>query len=454
MQVKSLFFNKNFITTLTRLVAVICIWNFFDSNLYNRINKIYLASDLDLIVDKIDYQHDYYKEYEKIYVVLDENLGMHENNVDDVIKLKNGQNLSSGLHNYGIDSQEISAISKALGSNFNLINPGQDIFINYDYKARYVPHSTNNDIYPKRHYFKEDYIVNHIEVRLNKIEKKIYLQRQNNAFTTTVAPLQSQKQTRVIKSKINNSLYYDAIQKGVTPIVINKMIEQYSYDIDFQRDIHKGDSFEVVFEEYYDDKSRKVKDGKLLYAGINVQGKWYRMYRFNDEFYNEKGLEIKKTLLKTPVDGARISSGFGVRRHPVLGFTRAHKGVDFAAPTGTPIYAAGDGTITHYSWGGGYGNLCTIKHTKEYSTNYAHMSRFAKGVKIGSYVKQRQVIGYIGTTGLSTGPHLHFELVKNGEKINPTKHHIQSIRTITGKSMTEFKNFVDQITKKIAQNGN
>jgi len=449
MQEKLSFVNKNFARFLINVIIVIYIFSLADTYIYNNINKISLNDNLEEIIDKIDDTKKYYIEAEKKYIILDSDLSFLEKNINDVIKLQNGENLTMALKKYGIDDKEISKINNTISKNFSLINPGQDIFLNYNYHGKYILDSNKNNIFPQIFHLKESYCTNHIEIRLNKIEKTLYIKKSDENFILQSKDLESKKQTKVVKSVINNSLYYDAIQKGVTPMVINKMLEQYSYDIDFQRDIHKGDIFEVVFEEYYDDKSRKVKDGKLLYAGLQVQGKWYKMYRYENDFYNEKGTEIKKTLLKTPVDGARISSVFGIRKHPVLGYTRAHKGVDFAAPTGTPIYAAGDGIITHYGWGGGYGNLVSIKHNKEYSTNYAHMSRFAKGLKNGSSVKQRQIIGYIGTTGLSSGPHLHFELVKNGEKINPTKHTIQSIKALSGKSLINFNNLITSMDNKI-----
>lgn len=251
------------------------------------------------------------------------------------------------------------------------------------------------------------------------------------------------------RAEIETSLYGSALKAGLPRSIVADAIRVYSYDIDFQRDVRRGDSMEVLYEQYETEDGRQVKTGEILMARINVGGVVKTAYRHETkdgrvDFFSEDGKSMRKALMRTPVDGARISSGFGVRRHPVLGYTKMHKGMDFAAPTGTPIYAAGDGTVEKAGRFSSYGNYIRIRHTGSTKTAYAHMSRFAKGVTPGTRVKQGQVIGYVGTTGRSTGPHLHFEVMENGVQINPRHMKTQQGESLKG---TELANFKERIRK-------
>lgn len=238
------------------------------------------------------------------------------------------------------------------------------------------------------------------------------------------------------RGTINSSLFLAANDAGVPAAITIELIRMYSYDIDFQREIRQGDTFEVLFTRDYDENGTPVREGDVLYASMNVGGKERRLWRYkpadggNWDYFDEQGRSMRKFLMKTPIDGARISSSFGNRRHPILGYTRLHSGTDFAAPTGTPIYAAGNGTIELAQRNGGYGNYVRIRHANGYQTAYAHMHRFGRGIRKGIRVRQGQIIGYVGTTGRSTGPHLHYEVVHNGRKVNP-----QRIRVPTGRSL-------------------
>jgi murein DD-endopeptidase MepM/ murein hydrolase activator NlpD len=220
-------------------------------------------------------------------------------------------------------------------------------------------------------------------------------------------------------------------------------IKAYSYDVDFQRDIRNGNNFEVVYETYVDDKGQFVREGDMLFASLLVNGEELKIFRFttpdgDTDYYTEDGHSVKKALLRTPINGARISSGFGMRRHPVLGYSRMHKGVDFAAPRGTPVYAAGDGTIDMIGRRGGYGNYVRIRHNPEYSTAYAHLYKFANGMKRGRHVKQGQVIAYSGSTGVSTGPHLHYEVLIAGRQVNPNKVKMTPGRKLDKRELATF----------------
>ncbi len=248
---------------------------------------------------------------------------------------------------------------------------------------------------------------------------------------------------------ITFSLYDAAMKAGLPSSVIADVIKAYSYDVDFQRDIQEGDSFEVVYERLENADGELARTGQMLYAALNTSGITRQIYWFEHdgegEFYNSKGEAVRKTLLATPVDGARITSGFGARKHPILGYTKMHKGMDFGAPTGTPIYAAGNGTIVEMGPKGAYGNYVRIKHNGTYQTAYAHTSRFAKGLHKGDKVKQGQVIAYVGTTGRSTGPHLHFEVLVDGVQVNPKKIKSTGSSKLAGKDLKAFKDQVASI---------
>jgi len=226
------------------------------------------------------------------------------------------------------------------------------------------------------------------------------------------------------RGTINSSLYKSAVYQDVPLSVLAELVRIYSWDVDFQREIQKGDAFEVAYERFVDDDGRIVRHGEVIYARMVLSGAAKPLYRFElqpgrVDYFDDSGRSAKRPLLRTPIDGARLSSRFGKRRHPVLGYTKMHRGVDFAAPTGTPIYAAGDGVISYRGRKGGYGNYIRIRHAGGFNSAYAHMSRFRKGVTLGSRVKQGEVIGYVGSTGRSTGPHLHYEILAGGRQVNP-----------------------------------
>jgi murein DD-endopeptidase MepM/ murein hydrolase activator NlpD len=223
---------------------------------------------------------------------------------------------------------------------------------------------------------------------------------------------------------IDTSLYEAALDAGVSITALTEMIRAFSFDVDFQREIQPGDSFEIVYDHYLDENGEVVKTGEVVYASMTLSGETLELYRFTPssgiwDFFNPNGESVRKALMRTPIDGARLTSGFGMRTHPTLGYTKMHRGVDFGAPTGTPIYAAGDGVIEKIGPFSSYGNYIRIRHNSEYSTAYAHMNGFAKGLSQGDRVRQGDIIGYVGTTGRSTGPHLHYEVLVAGEQVNP-----------------------------------
>ncbi len=244
---------------------------------------------------------------------------------------------------------------------------------------------------------------------------------------------------------IKNSLYKAAIDKKIDPNIIVQFAQIYGFQVDFQRDIRKNDSFQIVYEEFKNENNKIVDFGNILYANLILQGKALELYFFNsdkekiNDHFESNGQSIKKTLMKTPINGARLSSSYGMRKHPILGYNKMHQGTDFAAPMGTPIMASGTGVVIKAGWCGGGGNCVKIRHNSTYSTVYAHMSKFARGIKKGVRVTQGQTIGFVGSTGMSTGPHLHYEVIKNGKKINSQTLKLPSGKKLTGQLREDFE---------------
>jgi len=267
--------------------------------------------------------------------------------------------------------------------------------------------------------------------------------------------LQLYKKEVVIKNVIKNNLYSSAIESGIEPNIIVEFARVFGFEVDFQRDIRKGDWFEILYEKFEDDNNKVRDTGKIIYASMYVNGQEINLYNFKyndvEEYYDIKGKSITKSLMKTPINGARLSSSFGMRKHPILGYNKMHRGTDFAAPSGTPIMASGSGTVTRARWCGGGGNCVKIKHNSTYETIYAHMKAFAKGIKEGRKVKQGQIIGYVGSTGLSTGPHLHYEVIVNGKKVNSQKLKLPSGKILKGEERNQFELDRIKIDIKLAE---
>jgi murein DD-endopeptidase MepM/ murein hydrolase activator NlpD len=294
------------------------------------------------------------------------------------------------------------------------------------------------------------------------IDRSVTIQRQPHGdFTAT--EIKKELTTRLVRNNgtINHSVFQGLLQSGLPAEPVIRMINLFAYDVDFQRDIQKGDTFETLVEQQRDAHGNIVRYGDILYASLTVGGRTYKLYRWQNEdgsvdYLNEHGESSRKALMRTPIDGARISSGFGLRRHPILGYSRMHTGVDFAAPKGTPIYAAGSGDIMRIGWLGGYGNAIMIHHNKEYDTLYGHMSGFVPGMKVGRHVKQGDVIGYVGATGMATGPHLHYEVHYDGKPINPLTLKLPARQRLVGADLKRFQAMVKDLDSRyrtLARNG-
>jgi murein DD-endopeptidase MepM/ murein hydrolase activator NlpD len=255
--------------------------------------------------------------------------------------------------------------------------------------------------------------------------------------------------TKLYKKKIlaeniiSKNLYSSAKDVDMNPDTIIEFARIFGFEIDFQRDIRKQDYFKVLYEKYFDENGEYIKSGSILYAHMTVNGREISLYKFGNDkgygYFDINGKSVEKALMKTPINGARLSSPFGMRKHPILGYNKKHLGTDFAAAEGTPIMASGSGTITRAKWCGGGGNCIKIKHNSTYETIYAHMKSFAKGMKVGRKVRQGEIIGYVGSTGMSTGPHLHYEVIVNGKKVNSQKLKLPSGKILKDNERTNFE---------------
>tara|TARA_B100000795_G_scaffold220383_1_gene174869 strand:- start:427 stop:1731 length:1305 start_codon:yes stop_codon:yes gene_type:complete len=341
-------------------------------------------------------------------------------------KISNGETFDKILKNYLIPDKEIIKIKTSLNINYNLNNLKTNLIIKFT-----TDESDNKKIttflFP-----------------ISRTEK-IQLTRnlETNLFEREKIITNLNKKIIFKEGKILQSLYKTAIDLNIQPNIIIEFARIYGFQVDFQRDIRKNDNFQIMYEIFQDDNGKTFETGSIIFADLKLSGNNNSLYYFNKKgsegHYDENGKSIKKALMKTPINGARLSSAFGMRKHPIDGFNKMHRGTDFAAPMGTPIMASGDGIITRARWCGGGGNCIKIKHNSTYKTIYAHMKNFARGIKEGLRVKQGQVIGYVGSTGNSTGPHLHYEVVENGKKINSQKLKLPSGKILKSKERELFE---------------
>ncbi len=397
-----------FSLTLLMIVAVIAMnyhnykKNVNETKIKNLINNIYFKKTLSSIFDQLN------PKFERVnHFVL------------------KGQSLSNILEKYSINKNELKLVQKSLLKKYKINN------LKINDQLEFTVDRSNSKIIE-------------LSYPVSKT-KKIYLLRSKD-FKTFNGKIITTKLVRKIlyeENIIMNSLYKSAIDVGIPDGIIVEFARIYGFEIDFQRDIRKKDTFQIMYEIFENEDEEVIEKGNILYANLNVQGINYPLYFFNKKnlegHYDESGKSIVKTLMKTPINGARLSSPFGMRKHPIDGFNKMHRGTDFAAPMGTPIMASGDGVVVKAGWCGGGGNCVKIKHNSVYQTIYAHMSKFANRVKSGVRVKQGQIIGYVGSTGKSTGPHLHYEVIENGKKINSQTLKLPSGKVLKGNDRKLFE---------------
>lgn len=362
-------------------------------------------------------------------------------NIDDYeilkYKLKSGDNLLNILtKNIGISMEDAFNILNSLKKVYNVsqLKAGQTLEVKYKI---IVSQNLSGDIEEKK-------IIEELKLPDEK-DKEVIVSHVDGKYEARKSNITLNKSYLKYKVKINESLFTDGLDAGVPANIMLDFIKFFSFDIDFQRDLRKDDTFEVLFESYYTNEGKKVKDGDILFASIDNQGRIYEIYKFGNNYYGKNGQSVQKSLLKTPVNGARISSNYGYRKHPILGYSKLHAGKDFAAPVGTPIFAAGSGTVVKAQFWSTWGNYVRIKHVNGYDTEYAHASKIAPGIKPGVKVRQGQVIAYVGSTGRSTGPHLHYGVLYNNKRINPDRVKSLPIVKLMGKEMANFKNAADKI---------
>ena len=356
---------------------------------------------------------------------------------EDLVTIKAGQTFGDLINDYDIPDSEKFRISQLLSEKIDLtqLNIGTEIRITFLKKNNFIEIKKINILDKKN---------NQIQI-LKKDDKYEIDSSSVLAFTKNILK----------EIVINESLYKSAINADVPPNIIMQFVNLYGFDVDFQREIRNGNIIKIYYEVFLDNKLKIKKAGNIKFASLALSKNTYELYKYttNDnnksEYFDAAGKSAVKALMKTPINGASLSSGYGMRKHPILGYDRLHQGVDFAAPTGTPIMAAGTGFIEKIGMNGGAGNYIKIKHINGYKTAYGHMNKFAAGLKKGSKVTQGQTIGFVGSTGMSTGPHLHYEVIFNNKKINPMKMKLPSGRKLKGKILDDFIKYVSELNKEM-----
>jgi murein DD-endopeptidase MepM/ murein hydrolase activator NlpD len=404
--------KKNLEISFLLLLITITI---FSTSFYNK-NKILINKNYKDVINNIYFQ----KSVTQIF----NNLTPRYKSIDH--KISNGETFDKILNSYSIPVENILEIKKNLTSDYNLNNLKTNLDIKFT-----IDQSNDKKIIS-------------FLFPLSRT-KKIQLSRNldTDLFEKKIIVTNLNKRIVFKEAKILQSLYKTGIDLNIQPNIIIEFARIYGFQVDFQRDIRKNDNFQIMYELFEDDNGKVFETGNIIFADLKLSGTNNSLYYFDKQesegHYDENGRSVKKALMKTPINGARLSSSFGMRKHPIDGYNKMHRGTDFAAPMGTPIMASGSGIITRARWCGGGGNCVKIRHNSTYQTIYAHMKNFARGIKEGTRIKQGQIIGYVGSTGKSTGPHLHYEVIENGKKINSQKLKLPSGKTLTGKEREIFE---------------
>ena len=404
--------RKNIEITFILLLLIITI---VSTTLYNDYKKLINKNYKD-VINNIYFQ----KSIDEIF----NNLTPRYKSI--VHKISKGQTFDGILKVYSVPSEEIVKIKKILNLNYDLNNLKTNFYIKFT-----IDQSNNKNItsfvFPLSR-TKKIQLTKNLDTDL--FEKKEIITNLN-------------KKIIFKEGKIIQSLYKTGVGLNIQPNIIVEFARIYGFQVDFQRDIRKNDNFQIMYEVFEDDNGKVFETGNIIFADLKLSGINNSLYYFDKKksegHYDENGRSVKKALMKTPINGARLSSSFGMRKHPIDGYNKMHKGTDFAAPMGTPIMASGNGIVTRARWCGGGGNCIKIKHNSTYQTIYAHMKSFARGIKEGLRVKQGQIIGYVGSTGKSTGPHLHYEVIENGKKINSQKLKLPSGKILKGEERKIFE---------------
>jgi len=452
---------KNLIKRLKKIDKVF-LWNLFDYLTEHNLFKPIVISILTsfVLINGFDYAQnlvDNYRDY-SLEKIQNKPIKINISNSavdfyleeDQVLdhRVKQGDTVLKVILDMGVSEVDAFAILNAMKKIYNpkSIGKGDQISIKYKVKVGYDPNqkdSLNN--------IGKAIIINEVSIAITPDQEIVVSRKNDGSYEAKEVKINLVRFVSRYYGSLKNGFFVDGVEAGISPTAMMNMIQLYSYDVDFQRDIHNGDKFEMLIESFYTEDGKKVKDGNVLFSSLTLQNRSINFYMHKIdgkvEYFDAKGNSIRKSLLRTPINGARVSSGFGLRRHPILGYSKLHKGIDFAAASGTPILAAGSGKITYYGLKGGYGKFVQIKHNSDYSTAYGHASRYVTKLHIGSSVKQGDVIAYVGSTGRSTGPHLHFEVVYKGQAINPAKVKATSGLRLTGKELASFEASRSEIEK-------
>ena len=406
------FFKKNLEIFLLVILLIITI---FITQLYNSNTKKIQRDYLEII------RNSYFKKSVNYFF---SNLKPKFEDIE--YKIKNGDTLVNILDSFSVDKKDIQEIVKLLKENGT-----QNLYQN---KILKITLENNGNLTG----------VSNIIIPVSKSRKfQVYKDYEQNTFLKNEIITNLERKIILKEGTIKSSLYKSATQENISPNIIIEFARLYGFQVDFQRDIRKNDSFQLIYETFVDENGKVIENGNILYANLILRGQYNQLYYYPkkkfDGHYDENGKSVKKALMKTPINGARLSSSFGMRKHPILGYNKMHKGTDFAAPEGTPIMASGDGVIIKAGWCGGGGNCVKIKHNKTYQTIYAHMKNFSNLAIPGNRVKQGQIIGYVGSTGMSTGPHLHYEVIENGKKINSQLLKLPPGKSLEGNQRKQFE---------------
>ena len=419
MNLKILNFIKIIISLFVLIVGIYFIiqgglsLNKNDHNIENQIN----FSD----IEKIDQEKN--NQSEKKVILIKKNLIIKENLKEKIVIVKKNDTFSKIIDPFFDNNNIKNLIIQELDKKYNLKN------LRIDQKV-YFYENINNQITK---------IILPISFTTD-----IVLEVTSKSIQVTEEKINTNKEINSVEFTILSSLYEDGVKAGVPLSILTDAIRLYSFDIDFQRDIQKNTKFEVSYQVLFNDKRKNIAYGNIEYVNLIIQNKELEYFLFKtdngfDDYYNKDGKNVKKSLLKTPIDGAKLSSSFGMRKHPILGYSKLHKGVDFAAQKGTPVFAGGNGVIDYVGTNGGYGKYIRIRHNNEYKTAYAHLSNFKKGISKGKRINQGEIIGYVGSTGNSTGSHLHYEIIFRNKQINPMKMKLPSGKTLKGNEFDRFK---------------
>ena len=397
------------------LLIILLIISIFITQLYNLNTKKIQKDYLDII------RNTYFKKSVNHFF---SNLKPKFENIE--YKVKTGDTLFNILSKLSVDKVDVQKISALLSKNKAFkFNKNQTIKLTLENKKE----------------FKKVLSI----IMPISLSRKLEIYKETDSETFIEREIVTNLKRKVVLKEgiIRSSLYKSATQENISPNVIIEFARLYGFQIDFQRDIRKNDSFQIVYEIFVDENGKVFENGNIIYANLILRGQNNQLYYFPKKNYNghydENGKSVKKALMKTPINGARLSSSFGMRKHPILGYNKMHRGTDFAAPEGTPIMASGDGVIIKAGWCGGGGNCVKIKHNKTYQTIYAHMKNFSNIAIPGNRVKQGQIIGYVGSTGMSTGPHLHYEVIENGKKINSQLLKLPPGKALEGSNRKQFE---------------